>query len=112
MKNPSFLKSGRCALLFAAAGLAPLVVGQVNAAPAGSAKNTEDARVASASGAVEDGTIPAARPGLPQIPRGAQGPIRSDTRSSDPSIRDSNPLTLNGLWETLPGNRVSRPGQQ
>ena len=63
----------------------------------------------------EEGTIPAARPIPPQRGVGAlgpQGPVRSEVmpkRGTDPAIRDQNPLTINGLWETLPGDAIARP---
>jgi len=91
--------SGSCALFL---GLAM----QVPAAGAG----TNDS-VGLSSGEVVGGTIPAARPGLP--PRGLLGAIRAESRlatSTDPAIRDTNPLTANGLWETGPGNAISQPG--
>lgn len=65
---------------------------------------------------MEARTILPERPGLPgQTPAGAQGPLRSDAElASDPSIRDSNPDTMNGVWEQLSGNRVvsSNPQKQ
>lgn len=105
MKTPISPKSVRRAALVACAILAPFAAGQVGAAPAGA--NPSDNSVSS-----EAGTIPAARQLPPQSSRGAEGPIRSDPRNqaySDPSLRDSNLLTVNGLWETLPGNRVAKP---
>jgi hypothetical protein len=58
------------------------------------------------------GTIPAERPGLPQMQDqgtiGAQGPMRFDeTHRTDPSIRDTDPLTQNGVWEQHFGNVVT-----
>lgn len=106
MKNFLPLTSGRRMLVLAFAAIAPVVVGQVSAAP-----DTKDINSSSSgvSGRVVDGTIPQARPGLPQLAVGAEGPIRSDMRttSTDPSIRDSNPLTMNGLWEMLPGDKIA-----
>ncbi len=61
---------------------------------------------------IENGTMPDGPPGLPQAERGAAGPLRTDAMNeprTDPAIRDENPLTKNGLWETLPGNRIARP---
>jgi len=113
MKSLAFLKSGSSALIVACAALAPFVVGQAGAAPAEQAPVWRSAMSSEAN--TEVGTIPAARQGLPQQnPRGAEGPIRSDNRGQggNPSIRDSNPLTVNGLWETMPGNVVSRPHVQ
>ena len=118
MKSLAFLKSGSSALIVACAALAPFVVGQAGAAPASGKAGGEQApvwRTMSSEANTEVGTIPAARQGLPQQnPRGAEGPIRSDSRAQggNPSIRDSNPLTVNGLWETMPGNVVSRPHVQ
>jgi hypothetical protein len=62
----------------------------------------------SANDSPDGGTIQWGPPGPPeQAPAGAQGPVRSDTGlSSDPSIRDTDPLTANGPWEQLPGNRI------
>lgn len=114
MKKTLFPDSGRRALVAALAALAPLAVAQMNAAPANTNPGADqEARAWGDSVATETGTIPAARPGLPQIPRGAEGPLRSEAgriASSDPSLRDSNPLTANGLWESVPGNRIVRPG--
>lgn len=95
----------RVALAILAVAMAPLAAAQTANANIG----TEDSSVS------EAGTIPAARPGLPQLPeeRGAQGPIRSETRpTADPSIRPflGGPDIRNGLWETLAGNQVVRPG--
>lgn len=112
MKNFLLLKSGR-ALVVAFAAIAPVVAGQVSAAPDNASTKGVSSSSSRDSGVVESGTIPQARPGLPQLSRGAEGPIRSDMRvSSDPSIRDKNPLTVNGLWETLPGGRVATPPTQ
>jgi hypothetical protein len=60
------------------------------------------------------GTIPWGPPGLPErAPAGAQGPVHFDPGlNSDPSIRDTDPLTMNGLWELLPGDRIVKPGQE
>jgi hypothetical protein len=70
-------------------------------------------RSSASSEASEPGTIPAARPGLPQLSRGAEGPLRADSSpKADPALRDTNPLTANGLWETLPGNTIGRPKQE
>lgn len=113
MKSVMFSTS-RSALVFACAAVLSVAGGPVNAAPASDKNMGRDASVWRDSGATEAGTIPAARPGLPKIPVGAEGPIRSDSMGkagSDPSIRDHNPLTVNGLWETHPGNLVSRPGR-
>ena len=100
--------SGRRALILTFVALTPLAAGQLYAAPDFSKASGDNARIM-----LETGTIPAARQLPPQSSRGAEGPIRSDNQrqaGSDPSIRDSNPLTFNGLWETLPGNQVRRPG--
>lgn len=108
MKNFIPLNSGRRALAVACLAITPFV-GQVNAAPDNSAMGSRE------SGAVESGTIPQARPGLPQLSRGAEGPVRLDMRatvSTDPSVRDSNPLTMNGLWEMRPGNEIATSRSQ
>lgn len=66
----------------------------------------------------EEGTIPAARPEPPYQGAdtlGPQGPVRSEAMpqsGTDPSIRDQNPLTVDGLWETLPGNAIATPHSQ
>lgn len=115
MKSLVFLRSGSGALLVVCAALAPFVVGLANAAPASGKTSSEQAQVWHDGMSNEVGTIPAARQGPPsQAPRGAEGPIRSDIRgqAGDPSIRDANPLTVNGLWETLPGNVVRKPRTQ
>ena len=91
--------SGSCATFLGLAMLVPV---------AGAGTNDS---IGFGSGEVVAGTMPAAPPGLP--PRGLQGPIRADPRPdtrTDPSIRDTNPLTANGLWETQPGNAISQPG--
>lgn len=92
-----------------AAVLAAAGAGAAGAAERGNMQ--EKARAAAvANEANEPGTIPAARPGLPQLRRGAEGPLRGEIEhKADPSVRDTNPLTVNGLWETLPGNVIARP---
>lgn len=116
MRKPSFHKPARIARVLVAMALAATVVAPVAAAPADSQMG-KDQRAATMrsdakSEANEPGTIPAARPGLPQLSRGAEGPLRTDTTKADPSLRDTNPLTANGLWETLPGNAIARPKQE
>jgi hypothetical protein len=120
MKAPMYLTSERLARLLAGAALAAMAVVQAHAAPAdtqagkpGKAvmQTSTTSTASTTSEASEPGTIPAARPGLPQMQRGAEGPLRTDEhlRKADPSIRDTNPLTVNGLWETLPGNVIAQP---
>lgn len=122
MKNLMFYPSVRNALLVAVAALVSVPAEVIAATPSsastptyssGNAINTATSRDTVAD---EAGTIPAARPGLPQQnPRGAEGPIREGytARSgSDASLRDSNPLTMHGLWETKPGNVVTKPDRQ
>jgi hypothetical protein len=94
----------------ALAGLAQLAMAQSNDASAGNEASAGGGQVSGRSDSMEAGTIPAAPPGLPeQGTSGAQGPLRSDTGlASDPSIRDPDPATQNGVWEQLPGNRVVR----
>lgn len=114
MKEPVVFKSGLGALIVAVATSASLAVGPVYAAPADSSTYADSVHGRDSSSS-EAGTIPAARPGLPEISRGVEGPIRSEDQSrsrGDPSIRDSNPLTVNGLWETHPGNIVTTPQPQ
>jgi hypothetical protein len=109
------LKSGRSALTVAFAALVPLTAGNLLAASDSSYPGKGGARVERDAVSIEEGTIPAARPIPPQSPLGVEGRIRSDTPNrpgADPSIRDTNPLTVNGLWVTLPGNRVVRPGEE
>ncbi|MDD5249533.1 MAG: hypothetical protein PHY45_11140 [Rhodocyclaceae bacterium] len=115
--NVHFLEASRRALvacLAAAAAVAAVsAVGQTTAA-AGEYPFGPDVRGFSPDGAMEPGTIPAARPGLPQQEsRGARGPLRTDELQqprSDPSIRDTDPLTMNGLWEQHMGDVVTHPG--
>lgn len=117
---PTFLASERLARILAGAALAAMAVLQADAAPADMQAGKQGKAVMQTSTAStstetsEPGTIPAARPGLPQIQRGAEGPLRTDEhlRKADPSIRDTHPLTVNGLWETLPGNVIARPQPQ
>lgn len=115
MKKLTYLMSGRqrAARMLAGLALAAMAV-HAAAAPADAQADKPGSaamRTSPANGASEPGTIPAARPGLPQIQRGAEGPLRSDeqSRKADPSIRDTHPLTVNGLWETMPGNGIARP---
>jgi hypothetical protein len=102
MRQPAWLA------VAALAAFAPLAGAQANATSGGAAEDS--AALPNDSGAVVNGTIPAAPPGLPeQAPSGAQGPARADTGlASDPSVRDTDPQTVNGLWEMHPGNRVTR----
>ncbi len=62
------------------------------------------------------GTIPWGPPGVPQLEQnapGPQGPVRADTGlAGGPSIRDTDPLTMNGPWEQLPGDRIYNPVTQ
>lgn len=114
MKNPTFPTAARLAKVVAGTALAALAVAQVQAAPAAAQGGRQDKaaiHTGTAGDASEPGTIPAARPGLPQMPRGAEGPLRTDApqTKADPSLRDSHPLTVNGLWETLPGNVIAKP---
>lgn len=119
MKKSMFFMFPRLARVLAGAALAAVAVGQVDAAPAREQAATEAGAMDEGmlSETSEPGTIPAARPGLPKMLRGAQGPMRSGDEgqrqvSTDPAIRDTNPLTVNGLWETMPGNSIVRPGQR
>jgi len=116
MTNLTFLNSYRSALVMTFAVLALIPLGQVNAAPNSTGSSGDEARLSRDTGyaevGTEVGTIPAARPGLPQKTVGAEGPLRTDKRGSDPSVRDTNPLTVNGLWETQPGNLVTKPSPQ
>jgi hypothetical protein len=91
----------------ALASLMHFASAQPNAA-AGEAPGAAGGPGAGSPDPMEAGTIPAAPPGLPeQDMSGAQGPLRLDTGlASDPSIRDTDPATQNGVWEQLPGNRV------
>lgn len=114
MNKLLYLESGRGALTVAFAVLVPFIAGNLLAASDSSYPDKGGARAERDPVSIEEGTIPAARPIPPQSYLGAEGPVRSDTpdtRSTDPSIRDTNPLTVNGLWVTLPGNRVVRPGE-
>jgi hypothetical protein len=109
MKTSTLLQFLGRALVVASATVAPIAIGQTGAAAGSARVSGLDTVMAQESGAVVDGTIPAARPGLPELQRGAQGPIRPDALSesrTDPSVRDTDPLTMNGLWETKPGNVV------
>ena len=116
MKNVMFHSSVRNALL-AVAALASVSAAVIAAPPPTyTPGNAPNAAMSRDTAADEAGTIPAARPGLPQQnPRGAEGPIRegyTDRPRSDASIRDTNPLTMHGLWETKPGNQVTKPAMQ
>ena len=116
MKNVMFHSSVRNTLLVVAA-LASVSAAVIAAPPSTYAPgNAPDSTMSRDTAADEAGTIPAARPGLPQQnSRGAQGSIREGYPAqpgSDASIRDSNPLTMHGLWETKPGNLVTKPTMQ
>ncbi|MFZ2853972.1 MAG: hypothetical protein WAZ34_07660 [Rhodocyclaceae bacterium] len=113
MKKLSYPRSGRLTQMLAGVALAALAV-HAQAAPTDTRTDRPEGtamRTGTTSDVSEPGTIPAARPGLPQIQRGAEGPLRGDeySRKADPSIRDTHPLTVNGLWETQPGNRIAPP---
>ena len=116
MTKLTFIGPARSALIATSVILASLAFGQMNGASSGAYPGNDGSRAWRDADSLEAGTIPAARPGLPQrSSRGAQGPIRSDAPGyahTDPSIRDNNPLTVNGLWETLPGNRITSPSPQ
>lgn len=108
------INSAKSLRLVALAIIAPWLVTPLSAAPAASHPSGDYSYILDGAVSGEAGTIPAARPEPPELQRGAAGPTRSDLlsrSSSDPSIRDQNPLTTNGLWETLPGNRVTETGQ-
>lgn len=117
MKMPLILKTGRRTLVVAFAVIAPWVVELANAAPLDTHLNRDEASTSRDSAVNEADTLPATRPEQPQLSpdaQGAQGPLRSGSDQhepyrTDPAIRDTNPLTVNGLWETLPGNVVVRP---
>ena len=114
MKNFLHLKSGRSTLTVAFAAFVPLTAGNLYAALDNSDPSEDIMQVPYNSAPMEEGTIPAARPEPTQSSLGAEGPIRedaSDKQGTDPSIRDTNPLTVDGLWVILPGNRVVRPGE-
>lgn len=113
MKKLTSLMSGCLTQILAGVALTAMAV-HAQAAPINAQTDQRGRaamRTSTASDASEPGTIPAARPGLPQIQRGAEGPLRTDEhlRKADPSIRDTHPLTVNGLWETLPGNSIAQP---
>lgn len=116
MKSIDFNLSVRNALMVAVAALLTAMTPTLGAAMGSSPESAHEGGMPQSNSTDEAGTIPAARPGLPQQPpSGAAGPIREDYMvrpDGDPSIRDSNPLTINGLWETQPGNRVTKPEAQ
>lgn len=107
MKNPT-LHLVRTTLIAAFAAVSSLAAAQANdASPADQGTRNYD----SAPGTIQWG--PPGAPQQEQSPSGAQGPVRTDTGlSSDPSIRDTDPLTANGPWEQLSGDRVVNPAVQ